>query len=167
MADIPIHQILDFTEVDFINFVLGERVDIETGNFAPALDSLNTLLQREDMIRFQQRIRFTVNGYDEDPRELFEIPEVRDWLRKVHDLWPHWFYFCSLGRDSSLIWISLGLCEYVKVPGGAMTTAGLSEFVLVCFNSLNNIARWLGMPDSANEKVTDDVLETLHLAEDV
>lgn len=37
---------------------------------------------------------FGIGEYDSDPRELFEIPEVRDWCKKLYNLCP--FVFCVL-----------------------------------------------------------------------
>ena len=38
------------------------------------------------------RVKFCVSGYDNDRRELFEVPEVRKFLRKLVTEWPYFFY---------------------------------------------------------------------------
>lgn len=35
----------------------------------------------------------TISGYDDDSRELFEIPEVCRYLRGLDHEWPFWFFF--------------------------------------------------------------------------
>ncbi len=39
------------------------------------------------------RVIFQVCGYDDDPRELFEIPEFRAFLRKAGESNPCWVYY--------------------------------------------------------------------------
>lgn len=41
---------------------------------------------------------FSVSGYDEDPRGLLTIPEVRYYFSKVQQKAPCWLYFAMLGH---------------------------------------------------------------------
>lgn len=34
------------------------------------------------------------HGFDDDPRELHCIPEVRRFVREFRRIWPYWLYFC-------------------------------------------------------------------------
>jgi hypothetical protein len=44
-----------------------------------------------------------IHGYDNDPRELHCIPEVRRFVREFHTVWPHWlFFFCALPGASTI-----------------------------------------------------------------
>ena len=40
-----------------------------------------------------------VDGWNNDPREVHMIPEVRQLYRQFRVAWPHWFYFCNLDQD--------------------------------------------------------------------
>jgi hypothetical protein len=42
---------------------------------------------------------FCIEGYDDDPREIHAIPEVRRFYSAFHAAWPYWLYFCSLDVD--------------------------------------------------------------------
>ena len=42
------------------------------------------------------KVRFGLDGYNDDPRELFEIPEARAFLRKLTEEWPYFFYASDL-----------------------------------------------------------------------
>ena len=35
------------------------------------------------------------HGYDDDPREIEAIPEVREWFSKLFAAWPYWFFFVN------------------------------------------------------------------------
>jgi len=47
-----------------------------------------------------------VNGYNNDPRELVDIPEVRAMLRQREATWPHWAYFFNQVDDSIKLLLS-------------------------------------------------------------
>ena len=37
------------------------------------------------LLKLQGRIEISISGYDDDPRELWEIPEVIAWFKKADD----------------------------------------------------------------------------------
>jgi hypothetical protein len=39
------------------------------------------------------RFRITIKGYDDDPRQVFDIPEVRGWFEALHKDAPHFPFF--------------------------------------------------------------------------
>ncbi|MHB8519933.1 MAG: hypothetical protein ACYDH9_04160 [Limisphaerales bacterium] len=42
---------------------------------------------------------FCVEGWDDDPRELHSIPEIRRFYAAFHEAWPYWLYFCNLDTE--------------------------------------------------------------------
>ncbi|MEW6305064.1 MAG: hypothetical protein AB1705_16430 [Verrucomicrobiota bacterium] len=46
--------------------------------------------------RLMGRLEFAIGGYDDDPREVYEIPEVRRFYAALHRAWPYSLYFCHL-----------------------------------------------------------------------
>jgi len=44
--------------------------------------------------------QFLVEGWDDDPQELYAIPEVRKFYQHFHRVWPYWFFFCDLGTET-------------------------------------------------------------------
>jgi hypothetical protein len=45
------------------------------------------------------KVMFCVGGYDDDPRTLFAIPEVRLFLREIAHDWPYFFYADNLETE--------------------------------------------------------------------
>ncbi len=37
---------------------------------------------------------------DDDPNELYAIPEIRKFYQHFHNVWPYWFYFCDLHTET-------------------------------------------------------------------
>ena len=46
------------------------------------------------------KFQFLVEGWDDDPQELYAIPEVRKFYQHFHRVWPYWFYFCDLTAET-------------------------------------------------------------------
>lgn len=81
------------------------RFEIENGEFSDALERLMVIADtRENALLYRESVVFSVDGYDDDARELYEIPEVRSFFSKIIDQWPHWFWFlCRDGGHISLL----------------------------------------------------------------
>jgi hypothetical protein len=76
------------------------RNQIESGDISAFLDYVNSLgiLEPEkaeaNIIRqLQAKVGFFIDGYNDDTRELFQIPEVRNYIHKVQASWPYGLYF--------------------------------------------------------------------------
>lgn len=90
------------------------RDDIERCNIASTLENLLILIDtQENVLRYRASLLFQISGYDEDPRELPEIPEVRRFFFRLTAEWPHWFWFSARGFGALALIMAL-LCE-VKV----------------------------------------------------
>ena len=44
---------------------------------------------------FFEQLDIAFHGYDNDQRELFEIPEVRDFVNWLDDQFPFWLFFLT------------------------------------------------------------------------
>jgi hypothetical protein len=111
-------------------FLNVSRAEIDAGDIIPTMLELGPLLAPENVRRFQRKVSLFVDGYDDDPRDVYAIDEVRRWLQLVDVAFPFWFYFLAIGPRSSLQWITFGLCGYRQVEGGkVIEPAELQRFV--------------------------------------
>src|SRR5213596_265123 len=60
----------------FLPIFMGSREEVESGDVNSILGALHALLTEDKCIEYRHGIMFGVTGYDDDPRELFEIAEV-------------------------------------------------------------------------------------------
>jgi hypothetical protein len=60
------------------------RDQVEEADLPSILSSLKVFLaSREDAWHYRSQMSLAVDGYDDDPRELVDIPEVSDLLRRL------------------------------------------------------------------------------------
>ncbi len=87
------------SDLIFYQFSRGkvERADFSHFLSLYAPDKLPTGRHLREMI---DRFIFCIDGYDDDPREIHAIPEIRCFYSAFHDAWPYWLYFCNLEADT-------------------------------------------------------------------
>lgn len=83
-------------------FYQFSRIKVERGAFSHFLG-----LYAPDKLPAGRRLRemmdsfvFGIEGWDNDPREIHTIPEIRRFYSAFHDAWPYWLYFCNLELDT-------------------------------------------------------------------
>lgn len=87
------------------------RRDVEAANVEPYALSLQVLVKnRQASLSHLQNVHIMVTGYNEDSRELYEIPEVRAFFSLLNEKFPFWYFI--LAPDSNFLQILyFCLCE--------------------------------------------------------
>jgi hypothetical protein len=84
------------------------REAVESRNPFPVVDVLESWIP-ELCERNRNRVQFQILGYDEDSRELYDIPEVREYYRELYNRHPGLFYWID---TRSYMLVFLGLMFY-------------------------------------------------------
>jgi hypothetical protein len=136
----------------------ASRAEVEAGDISHALTKLRKLLKPEIANRLKGRLIFQIQGYDDDPRDLWEFPEVCAWMRVLDKSFPHWFYFMDLGPDSTLSLIAFSLCKYEKMPNGKrIPPHELRPFFLSHLAAMNSLSKELGESPTENGRRSMDI----------
>jgi hypothetical protein len=70
------------------------RKTIEKRDVSAVVARLNGLVEDKESARSAMgSVSILVDGYDDDPREIYQIPEVRDWYGKLVEAVPHLLFF--------------------------------------------------------------------------
>lgn len=94
------NSILDST--DFINIIVTKE-EVETNDTKDVLSTLKQLLvSPEYALKFQESVDISFHGYDNYREELWEIPEVRNYIYQLDEAFPYWLYF--LTKHSGGLW---------------------------------------------------------------
>lgn len=103
------------------------RQEIESGRLASVIERLHVLTDSAANVNcYRESMVFQVEGFEEDPRELAEIPEVRAYFRALTAEWPHWLWFLHRQVGAIALLLSL-LCE-VRVLRDPTKTEHGTEF---------------------------------------
>ena len=83
-------------------FYKFSREKVERGEFSHFLGLYGParLPAGKRLRKLMNSLIFLVEGFDDDPREVYAIPEVRKFYASFHDAWPYWLYFCNLETDA-------------------------------------------------------------------
>ena len=110
--------LLDDLGVDWLGVAVS-RSDVENRDISTTLGTLSGLLDTDATVRrFRGRVNVSFDGFDDDPREIYEIPEIRRFCAELDARFPYWLYFLSM-EDSSLKMMTFCLCRVEKQRAGA------------------------------------------------
>lgn len=157
-------DMLKSSDVDYLNIAI-DKEDIENNNIGKYLDMLDPLYPNIPLAnKFCEKVSLFIDGYDNDSRELWEIPEVRKFAKSLNEKFHYWFYFLDK-NTSSLMWITLALfgTGKGKANGYEIDNKAFNDFlhkqmvylneVCLCSNGtkdkveqlMNNVYRYYGM----------------------
>lgn len=90
------------------------RDQIERQNISTTLEKLLVLTDnRQQALLRKESLMISVSGYDSDKREIFEIPEVRAFFKRLTAEWPYWLWF--LARGARQIGLLMALICDIKI----------------------------------------------------
>jgi hypothetical protein len=102
-------------------FYQFSRDKVERGDFSHFLS-----LYAPDKLPTGRRLRqmmnsmvFCIEGWDDDPREIHGVPEIRRFYGAFHAAWPFWLYFCNLEVDTlrTMVMCCMDSIASIKVDG--------------------------------------------------
>jgi hypothetical protein len=141
--------------------VIVSRDEVETLDTGPSLSILRQLTASPATARrFFERVDIAFHGYDDITLELFEIPEVRDFVHKLDEQFPFWLFFLSkhyLGLQCLLLCF---LPPYLTKEGRSEIFPERIERLLTkrWFPAMNHICEYAGFSEQDIERLSDRVL---------
>jgi hypothetical protein len=137
-------------------FLAIHREQIETFDLESSLGFLRTLVPLRDpqyVWSWKSNLTLTFSGYNDDPRELYEIPEVCRYLHGLDQEWPFWFFFLT---PPSIKLVGMCLSSAVAVaPGKAfIPPENLSRFMERGFGAVNHLFDHYRFPESESEALS-------------
>ncbi len=95
-----------------------------------------------------------IEGYDDDPREIYAIPEVRTFYQQLWQRWPYWLYFCNLDTENLMMMVMccLDSLDALKVQGKPQVQVQINPLEVVQFISggfvpMNEMCERAGMSE--------------------
>lgn len=140
--------------------IVVAREDVESGDIDMALGTLKRISLNKRLARnHKDKVDISIFGYRDDPRELYEIPEVRRWVNKLDRQFPYWFFFLSK-KMPGLGFITLALCDYSRRPDGKpeLEKSSWARFMDAHFTAMNQICESLEFSVEEIKELSEDVI---------
>lgn len=144
------------------------RTDIEANYLDTALARLQVLVDdNEAADKWEGCATFFFSGWDDDPRETAEIPELRQWFGRLSRAFPYWFHVCEKEGDTVAHVFRLlcpGRVECVKdgVVGWRFEDLqNLAATMQVLFDHQNELYERLGLSEDMNQRVSEEIAQIL------
>ncbi len=152
------------------------RSGVEQGNFTHFLERFGAekLPSGTPIRQMMDSMVFVIEGYDNDPREIHTIPEIRKFYQAFHRTWPYWLYFCNLAQDGLKImtFCCLESITAIKVDGSPdcavqYNPIELLQSILKNFVHMNVMCEQAGMTERGIYDRSKHVMEYFGFPYDV
>lgn len=125
---------------------------IEKSDPEPVVAILQDMVSsRENAMAFRQRVGISVEGFDADPRALWQIPEARMFFRQLFEQCP--FSMLLAHPDGALLKL-LAAC-WIYEPDLSEDAEGqrTADFLQRAFHGLNHLTHRLALSRELNEEI--------------
>jgi hypothetical protein len=140
--------------------------EVEQADLASILSRLKVFLATpEDAWRYRGQMTLVVDGYNHDPRELVDIPEVRTLLRRLDADWPYWAYFFNQVDDSIKLLLScVAGSQYLGNGTVEMDAELVAAAMARAFGGMNAVFERFNFPEDELELMSRGFVEVLQQA---
>ena len=114
-----------------------------------------------------QKYVFLVSGYDDDHRELYQIPEVVEFITALNSELPFWFYFVNTSDKRFFSWMIACLCQAMSLDQddekiyADFNADAYNELIETQFNNIVKLMSRLGLGESIQKKVLNELSANL------
>lgn len=145
-----------------------DRPMVESGNVDNVIVGLRNLIANKESIeKYAGKVTFTFDGWDSDPREMYDIPEAKNWFRKLTDRFPYWLVFLDRANYCLpvAITILLDTQEKIQVEDGLINLSydskTMTSLLGDLFASMNELCEEYGIDEETNRTWTKEIGECL------
>lgn len=156
---------------DDILVIAITRESVMTGDIAPLLEKLTTISStRETALQWEGTLTFVFDGWDGDPRETAEIPEIRAYFAALTEAWPYWLHFAEKVGDTIPHVLRLLCRGRYERPRPGLVGWRLADFddirrlLARLFFSQNAMYERLGLPEENNERIAQEIAQLIESA---
>ena len=153
---------------DQVTVLIFEHAWIEDMNVAAGERLLQQLVaSRASVERFAGTVRLIFDGFDDDPRPLWDIEPVRVWFRMLTVAFPYWLVFLDRTHPEVPLVFNLlagpgtpTMLDGVE-PAREHSTAAIGEVLRDLFCGMNQLCARFGIPLETNNRWTAEISQVL------
>ena len=152
---------------DYIVLQISQKniKDCDTSEYVSLLHGATGSLQSFEAAF--QRYVLSVSGYDNDQRELYQIPEVVSFIKDLNSKLPFWLYFVNTSDKRFFSWMIACLCRAMSLDHDEETiyadfdADAYNDLIEYQFSNTLKLMTGLGMGESIQEKVLKELSTNL------
>ena len=106
-----------------------------------------------------QKYVLLISGYDDNPRELYQIPEVVCFIKDLNSKLPFWLYFVNTSDKKFFSWMIACLCQAMSLDQDEETiyadfnAEAYNDLIEYQFSNIVKLMSGLEMGESIQENV--------------
>lgn len=155
---------LNWSDLGEVRYIIG-REEIESCDTSRLIHDLRPELDNPLFKAGAGNVSFRVHGYDDDPRDLLQIPEFRAFCRKMHQEAVCWLYFAMPGNAWLRIMAAGSSDCQIVVENGvsrvAITKGQVADFIQPQINEYLRLRKLTGAGgDDIDEHVCEMMRES-------
>ena len=137
----------------------------DTSEYVALLDDATGTVQSFESV-FQKYV-LLISGYDDDPRELYQIPEVVSFIKDLTSKLPFWLYFINTADKRFFSWMIACLCQAMSLDEDDQTiyadfnAEAYNDLIETQFSNIVKLMSGLGMGEPIQEKVLKELSANL------
>jgi len=143
------------------------REEFESGDISHVAGVLADLVRsREAAMSSMQRVAIFTDVFDDDERPLWEIPEARNYLRRLFKACP-FIFFLAAPDAKTVELLAACWCDVVRDENNRIDfdMARVREFLDVGFAGLNEVTSRFAISVETNRQISNDILAVFHLGD--
>ena len=163
IADKPMNNTYPSTlEPDLVIIGIG-RDEVESNDISLALGTLTDLFADPNKVRrLQGRVSMLFEGYDDDARAVYEIPEIRRFCATLDRRFPYWLYFLTtIQNNLRVVTFCLVRVRVLRSGQIRVDTDDLERFLLSHLSAMNTVFDRYALGEEAKLARTEQVCEHL------
>lgn len=140
------------------------KMDVLMGNFSNIWGLIEKIASdREKLLASRNTWEVFFMGYDDDPREIPDIPEVVNWIEQSVEEGVPWFYFMRSAQSSTGLLTFMICCGADHAPDHSgnyyFERNRILQFIKKNLDNLADFAAEYDIPDEVGCAATDDIME--------
>ena len=109
--DDEIKNVLQVKEANLFFFSVSKK-EVTNKDYKRIINSLEIL--KEAGREAKRKLFLVFDGYNDDKREIYEIPEIRDFVKDIYNKYKYLFYFLTtLDNNRSIIYACINNIEII------------------------------------------------------
>ena len=142
------------------------QMDVFTEDYSSVFSVIENAAKKENgLLELRSSWEILFSAYDDDPREIPDIPEVANWIRKSVSAGVPWLYLLRQEKepDSSLILFVIICCGEISEdpPGVYIDREQFRQFVDQNFENLEAFVSRYDMPEDLVGQTANDAVECI------